>query len=251
MAKKKIRLDQLIVERKLVASREKAKGLILAGNVFVDKEKVTKAGSQVSSDAKIVIRELKFDYVSRGGIKLKNAIDKLKVEIKDKVCMDIGASTGGFTDCLLKEGAKFVYAVDVGYGLLDYSLQKDERIKVLDRENIRYLEFQKIGKKVDLIVIDVSFISLKLVIPKAIEFLNKGGEILALIKPQFEVGKEDVPRGGVVTDPEKIKNVIEDIKKFTESLGLKVIGTETVPEVVKGKNREEIIYISLIADLIT
>lgn len=243
MAIKKIRLDQLIAQRNLVPSREKAKALILAGNVFVDKQKITKAGTPVSPDAKIVIRELKFDYVSRGGIKLKNAIDKFKIKVTGKTCMDIGASTGGFTDCLLKEGAKFIYAVDVGYGQLDYSLQKDKRIKIIDRENIRYLDFEKVSEKVDLITIDVSFISLKLVIPKALEFLKKDGEILALIKPQFEVGKKDVPKGGVITDEKKIQGVIEDIKRVCESQNLKVLGTAQVPEVEKGKNREEIIYL--------
>lgn len=242
MGKAKERLDKLLVEKGLAESREKARALILEGRVLVNGRPVDKAGRMVERGAEIKVTE-PFPYVSRGGLKLEGALRAFSIDVKGKRAMDIGASTGGFTDCLLKHGAERVYAVDVGYGTLDWGLRRDDRVVVLERRNIRYLDFQEVGERVDLITIDVSFISLKKVIPKAVEFLKKGGLILALIKPQFEVGKGEVGKGGVVKDPEKHRKVIEGLKDFSQNLGLKVKGVMESPIRGAKGNREFWLYL--------
>ena len=242
MRKARGRLDRLLVEKGLAESREKAKAIILAGRVLVDGKPVDKAGKVVDSEAEIRVIE-PFPYVSRGGLKLEGALKAFAIDVEGKRIMDIGASTGGFTDCLLRHGAERVYAVDVGYGLLDWRLRRDERVVVLERRNIRHLDPQEVGEKMDLITIDVSFISLEKVIPKAVEFLKEGGIILALIKPQFEVGKGEVGKGGVVRDRDKQMKVVERLKGFSRSLGLKVKGVVESPIRGTKGNREFWLYL--------
>ena len=242
MERAKERLDRLLVEKGLADTRERARALILEGRVLVDGVVVDKAGKMVARDVEIIVTE-PLPYVSRGGLKLDGALEAFSIEVEGKRAMDIGASTGGFTDCLLKRGAERVYAVDVGYGLLDWRLRRDDRVVVLERRNIRYLDPKEVGEKVDIITIDVSFISLEKVIPKAMEFLKEGGIILALIKPQFEVGKGEVGKGGVVKDPEKHRKVIEGLKAFCQALGLKVRGVVESPIRGAKGNREFWLYL--------
>ena len=204
----KQRLDLILVEKGLIRSRERAKTMIMAGKVLVNDMVADKPGTQVSREAVIKVKEEDHPYVSRGGLKLEKALNAFPVTAKGCVCLDIGASTGGFTDCLLKNGAKKVYAVDVGYGQLDWSLRKDERVIVIERTNIRHLEYEKVNETMDMVVADTSFISLKTVIPSAEKFMGEGTVILALIKPQFEAGKENVGKGGVVKDPDVRKQVV-------------------------------------------
>lgn len=240
----KIRLDKLLFEKGLVESREKAKALILAGDVTVNGITVDKAGTFVRSDAALEILK-KMPYVSRGGLKLKHAIDTFGIDAQEKIAMDIGASTGGFTDCLLQHGAKKVYAIDVGYGQLDLKLRNDPRVTLLEKTNIRYLDKNSVPDIIVLITIDVSFISLLKVIPKALEFLKESGEIIALIKPQFEVERKDVRKGGVVRDEAKRHEVIEKIKAAVKDMGLEVKGlTESPVRGPKG-NVEFLIYLSI------
>jgi len=219
----RIRLDKLLVERGIIESREKAKALIIEGSVLVDGTVVDKAGTLVKPDASLQILR-RMPYVSRGGLKLEGAIKSFNVNVKDKIAMDIGASTGGFTDCLLQHGARKVYAVDVGYGQLDWKLRNDKRVILLEKTNIRYLRRDRIPDEIDLITVDVSFISLLKVIPRALEFLTSSGEIIALIKPQFEVGRKNVEKGGVVRDEDKRLEVIEKIKTELKKMGLNIKG---------------------------
>ncbi len=184
-------------------------------------------------------------YASRGGIKLAHALKYFNLDVKDKIAIDVGASTGGFTDCLLKAGVKKVYAIDVGYGILDYSLRCDKRVKVIERENFRYTKFETIGELVDLITIDVSFISLKKIIPNAINFLKHGGALLILIKPQFEAMREEVPNGGIITNEKIIDRIVLDIKQFCEGLNLIKKGQTEIPIIEKRKNREISMYLVL------
>lgn len=216
---KKVRIDRLLVERGLVCSRHKAQALVMSGRVTVEGRRVDKAGATVLADASITIQE-DTPYVSRGGIKLAAALDAFQIDPTEMTAMDIGSSTGGFTDCLLKRGAARVIAVDVGHGQLDWSLRKDSRVTVIEKTNIRYLEREAVPNPVDIVVIDVSFISLRLVLPKALEFLSSTGKLIALIKPQFEVGKGEVGKGGVVRDPEKHELVVAEVREFADSLGL-------------------------------
>ena len=217
---KKERLDKLLVKRGLAPSRERAQALIMAGGVLVEGQRATKAGQQVREDASLELLGDPIPYVSRGGLKLEGALDHFGVTVRGKVAMDVGASTGGFTDCLLKRGARKVYAVDVGYGQLHWRLRQDPRVVCLERRNIRYLRKDEVPEEVDLVTIDTSFISLRLVIPAALKFVKPQGELLALIKPQFEVGRGEVEKGGVVRDPEKHRRVIQGIWSFCEELGL-------------------------------
>ncbi len=239
---KKERLDRMLFDIGLVESREKAKALILEGSVSVNGIVIDKAGAQVRPDDELTLAS-KMPYVSRGGLKLELALKEFSLDVKEKVAMDIGASTGGFTDCLLQNGAIKVYAVDVGYGQIDLKLRNDNRVSVLERTNIRYLERSAIQDDIDLATIDVSFISLLKVIPKVLEFLKPGGVIVALIKPQFEAGRKDVGKGGVVKDESVHLKVIENIKTGSEALGLEIIGTTTSP--IKGAkgNVEFLIYL--------
>jgi len=218
---KKERLDKLLVEKGLVKSRERAKALIMAGKVLVDGKVVDKAGAQVPPEAKIEVKGEDIPYVSRGGLKLETAIKEFGLSVEGFTCLDVGASTGGFTDCLLKHGAKKVYAVDVGRGQLDWKLRNDERVISIEGFNARYLTEKEVPEKVDLVVIDVSFISLTKILPVVKEFLKPEGKIIALIKPQFELTKKEVDRGkGVIKDPELHKKAINKILSFSREIGL-------------------------------
>ncbi len=220
---KKERLDRLVVDQGLVSSREKARALIVAGKVLVDRQKVDKPGAMVSPEAHLLLID-RLPYVSRGGLKLESALDALGVNPRGMVVMDVGASTGGFTDCILQRGAKRVYAVDVGYGQLAWELRNDPRVVNLERTNIRYLDRQAVEEEgVDLILVDTSFISIEKFLPHLLEFLRGGGEVIGLIKPQFEVGKGEVGKGGVVRDPALHQKVIDRISAFGRDLGLSVL----------------------------
>jgi 23S rRNA (cytidine1920-2'-O)/16S rRNA (cytidine1409-2'-O)-methyltransferase len=241
----KIRLDVLLVERGLVMARERARSLILAGQVVVNGVLVTKVGALVPREAAISLKSPDQPYVSRGGIKLAAALEAFNIEVTGQVALDIGASTGGFTDCLLQHGADRVYSVDVGYGQLAWRLRQDPRVIVLERTNFRYLAREAIPEEVDLAVVDVSFISLKLIIPKIVPFLKSGGIILALVKPQFEVGKGQVGKGGVVRDPELQLRTVDEIKNFSQSLGLAVQGVLPSPILGPKGNQEYLLYLQL------
>lgn len=218
---KKERLDKLLVEKGLVKSRERAKALIMAGKVIVDGKVVDKAGAQVPVDARLEVKGDDIPYVSRGGLKLETGIKEFGLNVKDFTCLDVGASTGGFTDCLLKHGAKKVYAVDVGRGQLDWKLRNDDRVISIEGFNARYLTDREIPEKVDLAVCDVSFISLTKILPVVKRFLKPGAKVVALIKPQFELTKKEVDRGkGVVRDPELHKRAINKILSFSREIGL-------------------------------
>lgn len=226
---KKERLDQLLVQKGLVASRAKGRALIMAGEVFVNGCKAEKAGTLVACEDQIEIRGDILPYVSRGGLKLEKAIETFHLDLTDKIMLDVGASTGGFTDCALQHGARQVFAIDVGYGQLAWSLRQDKRVVVFERTNARYLTKEQINVLVDLITIDVSFISLRKVLVPLFSFLKKGGSIVALIKPQFEAGKELVGKKGVVKDPLVHQQVIEDIITFSKDIPLVVKGLTFSP----------------------
>lgn len=238
----KLRLDQLLFKKGITESREKARALILEGKIIVNGHKIEKPGSMVDENSEIRICGETLRYVSRGGLKLEHALREFSINLKDKVAMDVGASTGGFTDCLLQHGAKKIYAIDVGYGQLAWKLRVDPRVVPIERTNVRYLSRDKIPEDIDIAVVDVSFISLKLVIPKVLEFLKPQGEIVALIKPQFEVGKGEVDSGGVIKDSEKRLKTVEEIKKFFETLQLKVMGVVESPIRGQKGNIEYLIY---------
>lgn len=239
----KERLDKILVERGIASSRERARALIMEGKILVEGDRIEKAGEKIKIDSNIQIVGEGHKYVSRGGLKLEAALKAFKIDSRDKVVIDVGASTGGFTDCILQNGACKVYAVDVGYGQLAWKLRNDKRVINLERRNIRYLKKDEIGEEADLILIDTSFISIEKFLSHLLDFLKNGGEILALIKPQFEVGKGEVGKGGVVRDPLKHKKVIERILKFCEGLGLKVIGVFESPLLGPNGNKEFFIYL--------
>ena len=241
--KKKTRLDKLLVDCGLVKSCERARGLILAGKVFVQGQRIDKVGSTVLPGMEILIKGEDLPYVSRGGVKLEKALEAFKTDVKGMVAMDVGASTGGFTDCLLKKGAKKVYAIDVGYGQLDWKLRTDKRVVVLEKRNIRYLKKEEIPEEIDLAVIDVSFISLTKVIPKVLEFLKDQGAIIALIKPQFEVNKGEVGKGGIVRNTEKHRKVILKMSEFADTINLSAKGITQSPILGQKGNREFLIYL--------
>jgi len=236
--KKKERLDKLLLEKGFVPSREKARAFILEGRVFVNGDRVDKCGVKVDPTSEIKLQETDSSYVSRGGWKLKGAIDAFGIDPKGWVVMDVGASTGGFTDCILQEGAKKVYAVDVGYGQLAWKLQQDSRVVNMERRNIRHLRQEEVGEKVDLILIDTSFISIEKFLSHLLGFLKEGGMILSLIKPQFEVGKGEVGKGGVVRDPTLHRKVIDRITAFACGLGLRVLGVIESPLIGPKGNKE-------------
>ncbi len=239
----KIRLDAALVERGLVPSREKAKALIMAGVVYVGGEKSDKAGNFVGPDSKIEVRENPLRYVSRGGLKLEKAIRKHHFDLTGRVCIDIGASSGGFTDCMLQNGAKRVYAVDVGYGQLAWSLRTDSRVVNLERTNIRYVTEEQIPEPLDFGSVDVSFISLTLVLPVFRRLLKEGGEGICLIKPQFEAGKGKVGKKGVVREPEIHCEVLKKMLDFCNDHGFLVLDMDYSP--IKGPegNIEYLFYI--------
>src|SRR5512146_1764344 len=220
--KEKLRLDRLLVDRGLAESREKAQAVITAGQVLVDGQRQDKAGMSVRADAEIRITGEALPYVSRGGLKLEAALREFRISVEGRTALDIGASTGGFTDCLLQHGCAKVYAVDVGYGQMAWKLRQDPRVVVIERTNIRELSPSLVPGPVDIAVIDVSFISLEKVIPSVLKFLNKGSDIVALIKPQFEAGRDRVGKGGIVRDEETRTAVVEKVAQFVKGLGLEV-----------------------------
>jgi 23S rRNA (cytidine1920-2'-O)/16S rRNA (cytidine1409-2'-O)-methyltransferase len=232
MLKNKKRLDLAIVEKGLAQSRERARSLIMAGKVLVDNYPVSKPGAMISHHQEIIVKEQAIPYVSRGGLKLESALRALDIRVEGYICLDVGASTGGFTDCLLQHGASQVFAVDVGYGQLAWQLRQDPRVKVIERTNIRYMPAETLPCPVDFITIDVSFISLKIVVPAVLKFMKKTASVLALIKPQFEVGKGLVGKGGVVRDPELHNRVIKDLSSFFVDIGF--IEDTLVPSALPG-----------------
>jgi 23S rRNA (cytidine1920-2'-O)/16S rRNA (cytidine1409-2'-O)-methyltransferase len=240
---KKVRLDCLLVERGLVESREKAKALIMEGKVLVDNNIIHKVGKPVHSNAEIRLTQ-KIPYVSRGGLKLEAALKDFHIETENKTAMDVGASTGGFTDCLIQHGIKKVYAIDVGYGQLAWTIRKNPKVIPIERTNIRYISKHVIQDTIDIATIDVSFISLLKVIPKVSEFLASDGEIIALIKPQFEVKKKDVEKGGVVKDEEKRQEIIRNIISATEKMGFAVKGIIKSPLLGPKGNVEFLLHLT-------
>jgi len=240
---KKERLDNLLVDRGLVSSRERAKALIAAGKVFVDQQKVDKPGATVRVEAQLQLTA-QLPYVSRGGLKLEGALRAFGIDPGGMVAMDVGASTGGFTDCILQRGAKKVYAVDVGYGQLAWKLRNDLRVVNLERANIRYLQREAVEEEgVDLILIDTSFISIEKFLPHLLGFLKEGGILLGLIKPQFEVGKGEVGKGGVVKDPVLHQKAIDRISASSRELGLRVLGVVESPLLGPKGNKEFFIHL--------
>lgn len=227
---KKERIDVRLVQEGYFPSREKARAAIMAGLVFVGQERCDKAGMKVETNKPITVKGQVHPYVSRGGLKLEKAIQTFGIDLTDAVVMDIGASTGGFTDCALQHGARLVYAIDVGYGQLDWSLRQNDRVVVMERTNFRYLKAEEWeGDPIQFATIDVSFISLRLILPVLKEFMEPGGGVLALVKPQFEAGREQVGKHGVVRDAEVHKEVLRTMLRFSEELGFRVQGLSFSP----------------------
>ena len=236
------RLDVLLVERGLFQSRQRALGLILAGHVWVNGQRLSKAGILVPENADIRITGKKTSYVSRGGLKLEAALQTFEIDVTGLSCLDVGASTGGFTDCLLEHGARQITAVDVGYGQLHWKLRSDPRVRVIERTNIRHLHRGAIPEPVDLACVDVSFISLKIVVPAVLKFLKQSGHLICLIKPQFEVGKGLVGKGGVVRDPTLHQAVMKDLADTFHNLGLRQSGVVPSPILGPKGNQEYLTY---------
>lgn len=245
----KIRLDKLLVDRGLAASRERAQALILAGKVLVGDQKLEKAGAQVADSASIRLLGEDIKYVSRGGLKLERALDHWKINVEGKACLDVGASTGGFTDCLLQCGAVHVIAVDTGYGQIDFKLRQDPRVQLLEKANARYLTREAVGRAVDLIVMDVSFISATLVLPAVIRAAfpespdeRRGRQIVVLAKPQFEAGREHVGKGGIVRDETAQMAAVDRVKRALVELGVAEIEMIESPILGAEGNREFLLY---------
>lgn len=241
MSLKKERIDKLLVDRGLVASRERARALILAGAVLVDEQVVDKAGAQIAREAMIRLKGEDIPFVSRGGLKLAKGLDAFALDVRERIALDVGASTGGFTDCLLQRGASKVYAVDVGYGQLAWSLRTDPRVVNLERTNIRNLRSEDLPERPDLAVIDASFISLSIVLPATLSLLTADAIVVALIKPQFEVGKGAVGKGGVVRDTDQHEQVVSKIRRLAEQSGCHVIGITESPILGPKGNKEFLI----------
>ncbi|GAB7026236.1 TlyA family RNA methyltransferase [Geotalea toluenoxydans] len=240
----KERLDKILLDRGLAPSRERAKALIMAGQVVVDDHLADKAGQMVAVDAEIRLKGEVLPFVSRGGLKLQKALDEFAIDVTGLVVMDVGASTGGFTDCLLQRGAAKVIAVDVGYGQLAWKLRQDERVINLEKTNIRYLERDKLGEVPQMAVIDASFISLDKVLPPVLDLISPSAVVVALIKPQFEVGRGEVGKGGVVRDVKKHAEVISAITAMALDLKTEVKGITESPILGPKGNREFLIYLS-------
>jgi 23S rRNA (cytidine1920-2'-O)/16S rRNA (cytidine1409-2'-O)-methyltransferase len=244
MKKKKVRIDNLMVERGLAPSRSRAQALLMAGKVLLGTTRIDKPGTQVDPECELTLKE-ELPYVGRGGLKLAGFLDEAGVDPRGLVTLDVGSSTGGFTDCLLQRGAEKVYAVDVGKALMEQRLRDDPRVHLIEGRNVRYLEAAEIGEKVDLVVIDVSFISLEKVLPVIKGFVKGGGHIAALVKPQFEVGRGEVGKGGIVRDPDKHRAVMERIKEFSIGEGLTPLKeAESAIKGAKG-NKEFWIYLEV------
>jgi 23S rRNA (cytidine1920-2'-O)/16S rRNA (cytidine1409-2'-O)-methyltransferase len=238
-----MRLDQLLVERGLAESREKARAIIMEGLVEVERIRIDKPGHLTSKSAAISLNKPLLSYVSRGGLKLEAALRQFSPEVREKVVMDVGSSTGGFTDCLLRHGARRVISVDVGYGQLHWRLRNDPRVAVLEKTNIRYLRPENLEETPDGATMDVSFISLRLVLPPVTELLGRQGWIVALVKPQFEVGRGQVGKGGVVRNPELHQEVVARIQEFGAGLGWEVRGEMESPLLGPKGNKEFFIYL--------
>jgi len=241
----KLRLDKLLVDRGLVASRERAQALIIAGKVLVNEQKLDKAGAQVVDDVAVRLLGEDLKYVSRGGLKLERALEYWKVDVNAKICLDVGASTGGFTDCLLQHGASRVIAIDTGYGQMDFKLRQDPRVRLLEKTNARYVTSEIIGELVDLIVVDVAFISATLVLPPILNAAfpgsaneRRGRQLIVLIKPQFEAGREFVGKGGIVRDEAAQLASVEKVKATLENLGCSGLGVIDSPILGAEGNRE-------------
>ena len=239
---KKERLDKLLVQKGLVSSRERARSLILAGKVVVGDHAVDKAGTLIPENAPIRLKGEDIPYVSRGGLKLEKALHSFNLSVEGVVAVDVGASTGGFTDCLLQHGAARVYAVDVGYGQLAWKLREDTRVTNLERTNIRHLSSADLPEQPELAVVDASFISLEKVLPSTLKLLAPKGRVVALIKPQFEVGKGEVGKGGVVRDEQKQLGVVEKITRYVETLNCEVLGVTESPILGPKGNREFLLF---------
>jgi 23S rRNA (cytidine1920-2'-O)/16S rRNA (cytidine1409-2'-O)-methyltransferase len=245
----KLRLDKLLVDRGLAASRERAQALILSGKVMVDEQKLEKAGAQVAEDCVIRLLGEDLKYVSRGGLKLERALDHWKIDVAGKTCLDVGASTGGFTDCLLQRGAARVIAVDTGYGQIDFRLRQNERVKLFENTNARYLTREVLGATVDLVVMDVSFISATLVLPAVVAAAfpespqeREGRKIIVLVKPQFEAGREFIGKGGIVHNESAQTAAVEKVRATLTGLG--VAETDVIESPIRGAggNREFLLY---------
>jgi 23S rRNA (cytidine1920-2'-O)/16S rRNA (cytidine1409-2'-O)-methyltransferase len=245
----KIRLDKLIVDRGLAASRERAQALILAGKVLVEDQKSEKAGAQVSVESVIRLLGEDLKYVSRGGLKLERALDHWNIPVAGKICVDVGASTGGFTDCLLQRGAAHVIAIDTGYGQIDFKLRQDPRVRLLEKTNARYLTREAVGESADFVAMDVSFISATLVLPAAVGAVlpaspeeRHGRQMVVLVKPQFEAGREHVGKGGIVRDEQAQKNAVEKVR--TTLLSLHAVQTDVIDSPILGAegNREFLLH---------
>jgi 23S rRNA (cytidine1920-2'-O)/16S rRNA (cytidine1409-2'-O)-methyltransferase len=243
---KRQRLDLLLLERGLVDSREEGRRKILAGEVLVNDQAMTKAGSLVDNAAAIRVKSTS-RYVSRGGFKLERALSEFAIDVSGKTALDVGASSGGFTDCLLAHGAARVFAIDVGYGQLDWRLRNDPRVVVFEKTNIRYLDRSALPSPADLAAIDVSFISLKLVLPRVKTLLAAPHQVVALIKPQFEVGKGKVGKGGVVRSPEEHARVLGEIRESAVVIGYEVAGVIESPLLGPKGNKEFLIYLRAFA----
>ncbi len=245
----KERIDVVLAKKGLAPSREKAQALIMAGEVYIGNEQITKADRKIDDNQYIEIRGNPIPYVSYGGVKLKKALDDFAVDVREKNALDIGSSTGGFVDCLLQSGIKTVYAIDTGTHQLHEKLRCDTRVTLRENCNARYLTYEDLGRKFDIITIDVSFISLKKILPVAVGFLKNDGYIISLVKPQFEVGRFDVGKGGIVKDAAKIEEVIRDIKSFGCTIGIKAVSVAESPREKEKKNREYFILWELRKDL--
>lgn len=238
----KERIDKILVDRGLVQGRDRAKAVIMEGKVSVNGIKVIKAGTMIDTDSDIDLKGSGQPYVSRGGLKLEAALDHFRIDPAGMTVMDVGSSTGGFTDCMLKRGAGRVYCIDVGYGQLAWSLRTDPRVTVIERANIRHLEKDRISDSVDIASIDLSFISLTKVLTKIKEFLRADGEIVALVKPQFEVGRADVGKGGIVRDEGKRISAVNSVRGFAEENGFIIIGEFKSPVAGQKGNIEYFLY---------
>ncbi len=245
----KLRLDKLLVDRGLAASRERAQALILAGKVLVNDQKLEKSGAQVGADCSIRLLGEDLKYVGRGGLKLEHALQHWRIAVAGKVCLDVGASTGGFTDCLLQHGAARVVAVDTGYGQMDFKLRQDVRVRLLEKTNARYLTCEALGEIVDFIVMDVSFISATLVLPAVLRSAfpespeqRAGRQIVVLVKPQFEAGREHVGKGGIVRDEEAQMASVDRVRKSLLNLGARQIDMVESPILGAEGNREFLLH---------